>query len=80
MVQLPNHEQLTKDKSRPNAMNMTYGELAKQTLNQLTLRQIHKHFMDKFGDIHRIYVGRDFHEMHAHGRKLVTLMRHEYKC
>lgn len=64
MVTLPQVHQLTQDKTKLNAMNLTHANLAEQTLHQMTMRDIHQHFSANFGPIHRIYFGRDFNELY----------------
>jgi hypothetical protein len=64
-VVLPGINDLTKDKTKLNAMNVTHQENAKKTYNQLTLKTIHKHFSENFGEIHRMYIGRDFNQLQA---------------
>jgi hypothetical protein len=63
-VIFPGVESLRKDTAKPNLMNMTHAQIAELTLSQLTMRQIHKNFSDKFGDIHRMYFGRDYEHRH----------------
>jgi len=43
----------------------------------MTKRQIHKHFSDNFGPIHRIYFGRDFHELHSDYKSFIQNLREE---
>jgi len=38
---------------------LTVNEAARAALQNLTLRDIHRHFSEEFGSIHRMYVGRN---------------------
>lgn len=78
MVTLPRIDQLTKDKTKLNAMNMTHAQMAEQILSQITMRDIHQHFSSNFGDIHRIYFGRDFNELHQDSVQMVKHIRSEF--
>ena len=77
MVVFPTLDEMTNDKSKPSNLNMTHAQLARMALSQLTLRQVHKHFSEKFGDIHRIYVGRDYNQLHKDSVKMLSCIRKE---
>lgn len=79
-VIFPKVDDLRKDQEKPNAMNMTYAQMANLALVQLTMRQVHRHFSEKFGEIHRIYIGRDYHQMHADSVDFLQRMRKEMKA
>ena len=77
MIVLPREDQLVKDKTKLNAMNKTHTEMAEDTLKSMTLRDIHSHFSSNFGDIHRIYVSRDFNNLYRESVKMHGIVRHE---
>jgi len=79
-VIFPGVESLRKDAAKPNLMNMTHAQIAELTLSQLTMRQIHKNFSDKFGDIHRMYFGRDYQHRHDDSIQFLQAIRQEYSA
>lgn len=46
-------------------------KLQLRVYHELSIRKIHKQFSEIFGGIHRVYVGRDYHELHHDAKRYI---------
>jgi hypothetical protein len=51
------------------------GDHIKMMFSRLTMKQVHQHFSENFGPIHRIYFGHDFHELFQDTNSYIQLSR-----
>jgi hypothetical protein len=84
-VIFPKLEQIQEKKIEEVSQNglistFSTGDHTKMMFSRLTMKQVHSHFSENFGPIHRIYFGHDFHELHSDTNEYIQLSRQELEC